>query len=552
MKGKKKFNGKGKPPRFNKNYKGGNRGEERANQNDSVPQRENDARLSSLNDFSWYNANPALIQASASIPFPYRPGMAMDLIKSTDSAARIANYHIPGIAVLEWTPSIGNSFTATDPASVAAKEIYAKVREKFSGSLDADPPDFIIYLLALDSIYSAVGAAKRIFRIISTYSPNNFYLPEKLLIALGIDDNDIQNWVTNKMSLYQYINEIIGMVQKFRCPAVMDIFNRHYWMNDNIYLDAPTANAQMYAFCQSRYFKYTLINTPAGVPAGGLSLVNIDMREPKSWYEGVRGLIDALAGSEDAYTISGYLMRAFEGEPIFGVDPVTLTDVFQPVYVEEVLSQIENSHTIDFGMRLDDFTISQDPSTNAVLCQVTAGADFGTGKYANEASAASIAGLSLNPVLSLRTDMPTAAEVTIASRLCAVTTVPQVDESGTRVSSVIWAGTEVPEIWRFYTNEHDLDDGITFRGRKVYSGSFYIRTTQDESDEWNAGVMPLVTCFNWHPICVLVQTVVNGDSWDFYPYVLGDLHNLTTLSQGDLTNLHRVCLFSEFNSFRIQ
>lgn len=363
-----------------------------------------DKRLSPLNDFSWYNNNPLLTEAASRIPFPYRPGM--DVVMSV--SGRNPQYKIPGVFRIKWLPSISQSSEATDPASIAAKEVYAKVREAFSGSIDADPPDFVIYFLALDSIFSYIATLKRIYRILTTYTPQNYEIPDRLLAALDVPTELAENLRKNKAQLWQYINELVGMTRKFRCPHVFDIFNRHYWMNDNVYMDAPTANSQMYVFTQSDYYVFGLLNTPDGVPAGGLITTPNPFSKTATvdtLFEYGVTMINALAGSDDAYTISGYLMRAYEGSDVFTVDEIQNDETFEPVYVPEVLAQIENATNISgFSVWVNTSNnISQDPKTNALICNPKVTPLSG------------VTGV-VSPSISIRSDMPTVEEVVEATR----------------------------------------------------------------------------------------------------------------------------------------
>lgn len=133
-----------------------------------------------------------------------------------------------------------------------------------------------------------------------------------------------------------------------------------------------------------------------------------------------KSLIDALAHSEDAYTISGYLARAYEGVPNFSVDILQQDEVFTPVYSEEVLTQIENSFTIySFGARLTDSTstnpglmssnsVTQDVPNNAILCNP---------QFAVAATSDTLTSGGVNSIMSLRQDNPTPELITIATRL---------------------------------------------------------------------------------------------------------------------------------------
>lgn len=515
-------------------------------------------RLSSLNDLSWYAHNPSLLQAAASLPFPYRPGMLIPTgkigpLSASNTQDITLSAGFPGVAALPWVPSIGVSRNVTDPASIAAKEIFAKVREKFSGSIEADPPDFVIYLLALDSAFSAIGALKRIYRVLTVYTPDNYLVPDALLYALGIPEGVIPVWKENRMQLFQYINELVGMTQKFACPDVMDLLRRHYWMNDNVYLDAPLPNAQMYVFRQEAFYKFTMLNDPQGVLAGGLSGVAMNYASPETAYQTVRDMINALASSDDAYIISGYLMRAFEGNPTFTVDGIGLDERFTPVYVEEVLAQIENSTGPGYGLSCAIQPITQDPKTNTLLhTPATALTSDLSATSITPAHFASEKKVLLNPWLSVRSLNPTVGEVTIATRMkCAVTDFFTETVSGEKMYAAhLVCGTECPGEWEVYFPI--LNQGSRIITREHYSSVVFMdHSNISKINPANLADLQGVgnfTQFDWMPISVVLN-IINANI--VRPTFIGDTHNLTTLTVDQLQNLHRVCIYSEFNAFSI-
>lgn len=98
------------------------------------------------NAIEWYSRYPQLLLGAGQIPYPYRPGMTLPLGKFYNNNTDVVNNTtIPGLLRIDWIPSVGQSDSPTSPISIVGKEVYAKVREKFSGSLDADAPDFVIY-----------------------------------------------------------------------------------------------------------------------------------------------------------------------------------------------------------------------------------------------------------------------------------------------------------------------------------------------------------------------------------------------------------------------
>lgn len=491
--------------------------------------------LKGLNDFSWYNRNPLLTQAAASLPFPYRPGMKLEPVMFDPTASIPATvttpYVIPGILRMQWLPTVGQSATATDPASIAAKEVFAKVRSVFSGSIEADPPDFIIYLLALDSIFSYIGSLKRIYRILDAYTGMNYQIPDALLYALGIDDPN--PWRADKAKLWQNINELIGMTRKFRCPAVFDIFNRHYWMNDNVYTDDASANSQLFVFHQAAYYKFGLSGDPK---VGSLSLVTPNFDSPDTAFTFGRSLIDALASGDDAYIISGYLTRAFEATPNFVVDELQSFEEFMPVYAPEVLSQIENSMTVDADPidLLASNAISQNPGTNAILCAPKI-ASTDVRLYTNR------------PMLSIRSDSPSVIDVVEASRLTAFVS----NEAGSGQQTIECA-TELPCRWQQVSYESETGIGrivtIDQLQHFTYSNSGALSVGNIQTFFKAASAL---SATDWSPRITYFTVDITNTSSQVINAVctLWDVHNVTQCTPEQLAQIHRVCLLSEFNSF---
>lgn len=496
-------------------------------------------RISGLNDLSWYSRYPEILAAAGMLPFPYKPGMSINFGTN-------ANYNIPGVCRLQWSPTLGNSAVATDPASIVAKEIYSKVRSKFSGSLDADAPDFVIYLMALDSIYSYIGNLKRLYRILNAYTPYNYALPDVLLQALGCGDATIQNLRQDKTKLWGIINELIRMTDKFQCPAIMPIFNRHYWLNDNVYTDADTIQSQLYVFRQLYYYKYAPLNTPDDVPAAGLTYDSTPFFTTEALtvdeiFQFGRSLIDTLSAWDESYTISGYLLRAYEGVPTFTVAILEQDEQFTPVYVPEVLTQIENARMLPYGdlVTAVNGNVTQDPKTNAIISAPTFTITPGAGLYQTVADVAA-----WKPMLSLRSNNPTVADIVIATRLlCTAKDIRKVGE--TAVYSVN-CGTEIL-----------LNIGLFKYGAdgKTVQAMYYRQDTILRYDDPTSEVPPAITAshditqYDWHPIGRTLYQVGDDVGASYFFALVGDTHNITDVSTDALANLHKVCVYSEFNAF---
>lgn len=538
----------------------GNYNSRARNERDTRTRNESTFKGDARNDVSWYNRNPNLLLAAGSFPYPNRPGMVVNYgtYKPTATSGVVTNTFegaIPGAMVLDWIPNLGRSQVATDPASVLGKEIYARVRQVYAGALEADAPDFVMYVMAMDSIFSYIAWLKRVYRCINAWSPENYFTPDGVLTAFGFTPAEIVNLRTEKTELWQDINDLVLQSHKFTVPSSMDVFNRHYWMSDNIYTDAQSLNAQFYIFNLQAVYKYQELNMQSGDPAAGLAMTLLPTAKSRSsslhakdLYQFGVALINALVAWDDAYTINGYLRRAFEGDSQFIVSEIASTEILTPVYEPEVLMQIENSRAIPRGDLITDFSgfnVSQDVLTNAVISNP---------KYTIQISSDSTnifthQMYNLKPTLSVRSDTPTVADSVVASRLQSSV---EASVSGGSAVVTVDAGTEVPVKWK---------TSIMVLPTHTYEYKVYHQTPcftldiskpgADFQSQLNALVDMFTTaCFDWAPFSFVTYETVNGTTGVWWGQrIMCDIHNITTISKSDLENLHRVCIYSEFNSF---
>lgn len=473
--------------------------------------------------------------------------------------------------VLDWVPSVGFAGTANDPINISAKEIYAKVRKAYSSSLDADGPDMIIYMLALDSVFTYIAALKRIYRLLNAYRPDNYDMPDALLISMGLTKNEIATLRLNKTQMWQLINELVLQSRKFTCPEVMDLFNRHYWMSDRVFTDAPSWNSQFYLFNLAGVLAYTSDADPSAQEIPGCEMLHTPWADPKrttnvspkSLYDFGVDLINRLVLWDDAYTINGYFMRAFEGQRGFIVDQIEADPVFEAAYSEEVLTQIENSMTVAGGIQwmLGDvvatntnLNVWQVPETNLVASSpqiaITSTNDK-LGVFQRELVS------NTKPYINLRSEMPTAIENTIATRLKCES---EVFAGSDIITSTMDCATEIALCWRLIPTTTlvgsltTVNYGMWVPQKPIWA----INLTPNAELIGVYSKLFFTEAFDWHPTINIVYTNAPGSDWKqlppgtyLLPFILGDIHNETIISKEDLENLHRVCCYSEFNSFGI-
>lgn len=504
------------------------------------------SRNGPMNDISWYSRYPSLLSAAGSFPFPYRPGMKLPVGNHTVTGIP-DDYQIPGILALSWVPAFGWSEESTDPASVVGKEIYSRVRAAFSGTLRADAPDYVMYLGAMDSVFAYIAWLRRLYRVLNAWTPDNRLLPDALLTAMHLNNLDIEQLRLERVQLWQYINELTLQSRKFKCPAIMDIFNRHFWMSDNVYTDAASINSQMYMFVPDALYKFAMLpladgsgNTGPGLELSALpvwKLRSTPITAAELYQYGV-GLLQALVDWDEALVISGYLERAYQGVPSFTVAETPLFEPFNPVFEPEVLSQIENSRTAPitynpyqgFSYLLigTAFRVTQNPLTNAIVYKPSISVTFDQMPVLNT-------GNGMSPTLSIRNDAPTVADNVIASRLQMTWDVTKAAESNT---INFYVGTEIPVRWAYYGVPATLTTYPVngWDSADIIQTEILIDSVLDTATRSVMDALLLLPSFDWHPLVWVTTTSsapVGAGTW-----CAGDVHNTTVITVEQLRNLH--------------
>lgn len=535
--------------KFGKNGKRKDRGVVRNNvRNDefsnsrAVPAGTHD-KMSAMNDFGWYNSIPQLLNSAASIPYANVPGQNIDLgtryqinvgigsnpLTVQENVGNTIRY--PGLLSMDWLPSVGYSDSNTSPVSLAAKEIYSKIRAAYSGTIPEDAPDLIMYMMAMDSVFSYLSYLKKLYRALGSYSPFNKRMPQLVLESMGVTETEAAALRADKANLLFAINNLIAMSRKLTVPDVMSVLARHYWMSSNIYADANSTKCQFYSFNLTHVYKFD----ETGEKGGALRCVSMPTDHTvNGYYTFGSDLIEAIAGSLDGYTINGHLMRAYEGTKRFEVDDLSANEYLDIVYVPEVLQQIHNMQILGNKITNSNWDITQEPTTNAVLHSPVSEV-----KPADGQGMVNIPGPKSLVLLDSMSVTPTVEDTTIATRLTyAAVAAPAV--TGNSVTTKVDCGTEAVWSSTLYLYDESVDkvQQYTLYSTYLARGSL--------TDNQYAGLM-LMSNFDWAPLCIVFEPQQGGHYPAFFG---GDITNPTTITPEALRNIHRACLLSEFGSFQ--
>lgn len=480
-----------------------------------------------MNDASWYAENEFLLKDAASLAFSNALGTPYNLEGKSNLSTKIWT---PGVMSITVAPAVGISKGAESPVNVAARNIYSYVRHANSGHSNYDSPDLMLYLLAMDQVYSFYAWCVRAYGVLRVYNQKNRYMAKVLISAMGFNYDDI---LANLADFRYFINSYAVKAGSLCVPNTMSYFTRHAWMYTNVYQDSPSAKSQLYVFAPYDFLHYEPVSSGTGgslvvTEASGISYAGLTNMS----FSDVRTLGNALIGpvitSEDMNIMSGDILKAFGDGGVLKVNSVPEDYVVLPVYNEEVLSQIENITIVGNPDDATEFNILQDTKGSILF---------------NPRFATSTEALLMDKLFNMHKDDVQPADVMVASRLVPIA-IEQQDVAGVPVTPLHTCGTEL--VTRCTMYKFDSEAG-SVRTTTLY-GQYNLPTdgTLSTVQNYQTALQSIVQWvnFDWAPM----QSIIWGPA-DLKTFVglLGDEDNYTVINADDLFKLHETALLSEFN-----
>lgn len=505
--------------RRNNNRRGNNRGSKETSKDTTTPYQEDTP--SQVNDVSWYSANPALLEGSANFSWFNPLGAKWTLDVPTEDISRVVmnDQRAPGLMTISLLPGPGVSQDATSPINIASRAIYSWVRHANSGHSNFEHADMMMYLLAMDDIYSYYSMLVRIYGLANTYSPLNRYYPKMVIEALGVNFDDL---IQNLAQFRYYINSFGAKIGSFAVPGDMSYFKRHQWMYSGIYMDSASPKGQSYAFVPAGFRKYVETQGP-----GKLAFDYWNSNKKRTVQELINygnELMNAVVLSEDCNVISGDIIKAFGVDNLFKIGVLDSSYTVQPLYALEVLSQIQNATVFNAailgsGLNVD---ITQDPTTGNIIY---------TPLYTTKPSAPYFG----NRLVNMYKDAITPADTMIATRLTAI---PTEGKSGSYTFNSL--GSEIAVDARVWMMDNSGN---------TYSKQFCMvnfASTQSNLDNM-CEVITEINAFDYHPLVIVKFGIQAGADKLESALRLFQLNNYTVLNDKDLTKMHETALLSMFH-----
>lgn len=310
----------------------------------------------SYNDVKWYVPNEELLKSAATISFENAAG---------DSQG-VGTARVPGILVADMAITYGVSKDSTSPLNVCARESYSRLMTGLTSYGPFEANDYMMYLLAMDSVYCMFNAIKRVYGVYRHFEYKNRYTPQAIIAAMGIDYTSIGD---NLSDIWFSLNYWSNQISKFAVPQIMSIFIRHSWLSSNIYKDGTNDKSQMYVFNPEVVYRYDASqDDPKGkltaIESGFSSIrINSGLTTWATLKSTMNSLLESINQQQDFDVISAYVLKKYENNLFtLGTTPADYEVI--PTYDETVLLQFHNMTNYGFA-DITGFTITQELSSNA-------------------------------------------------------------------------------------------------------------------------------------------------------------------------------------------
>ena len=479
----------------------------------------------SQNDPMWYAPSEEIGKAMASIPFNRFPGMPIDLVGGDAAYADLSGKSIPGTLALDYCISVGSNITATSAINIAARQLYTFVRHANSGHSNYESSDLIMYLLAMDEVYTAWLEAKRIYEVAGSFSYSNRNIPDTILAALKANGDDIRK---NYASFRGRLNLLAKQISSMAVPNIYTAMSRHAILASLVLTDSTDKKAQFYVATRAYGHKFDATASTGGK----LTTYQVaDNRTADQIITEIQEMLDKILPDEDMNIISGDILKAFGNDNLYVLREIPEEAACTPVFDEGILMQFKNALTCQAIMQNLDIE-QQNNLVTTNLYKVTA---------------SSIAGqLAVGPKIFVARGANADWKEILESTRFMTGAVRAPNEKDMYLQAF---GTEVCLNFRihyiFYGGPKPVSKKITFES---YEGDYFISGDEDWTEMTSLENIAQYTKFKYAPIVYFYSysneqpnAIVNQ-----FKGFIGELDNFTVIDGPTRAKLHDVAVMGEF------
>lgn len=292
-----------------------------------------------MNDVSWYNRNPELLQGSARIPFGSVLGDALPYPSQPSVAGimRISYHQTIGGQTNEVDETYSN-----DGINKSKDAKYSFVVHANSRNQSYSASDLMLSQTMGASLIAMAGLGIRVYGLMQEFRTFSKYAPNAYVAACGFDYSDLQSTYS---TMWWDINQRIAQMKQVWVADDFPLTERWLWMNQSLYTDSQSTLPQIYCFTPESYFVYSDFKSTTGTMLTRKTYPYDAETNTMKWSEYLQcwdEALDSIISSADRGTMYGDILKAYGEGRLYALSPIPIDYKTAILYQPEVLTQIEN------------------------------------------------------------------------------------------------------------------------------------------------------------------------------------------------------------------
>lgn len=310
------------------------------------------------NDIAWWNRVDYLYSNATKLGFSLNRGETVQLADT--------NYSIPAVMTYDFIPTIGQAKDIRDFVNKYLNKLFTQLESKTSGTTKQfQCGELGLTYCALSSLSALFAMTQRAIACVNVHSSLNYYWPQALVQACGINVRNFQTEVVENVPNYVVrYNELVDTFNTLYVPNFITSFNRHFSLAYNVYTEDNTDLTEVFLFRPKYVYRWNDVEStcePVEVPLDGNTTID-------DWLDLIEDILLKFSTSDIFKTINSYMVRAMPQNTFVRLDYID--EQRKPsVWVDPVLNIQVHNMTIIPDVLVESFQISVDALKNSLVCR---------------------------------------------------------------------------------------------------------------------------------------------------------------------------------------
>lgn len=500
-------------------------------------------KLAGGNDPIWYKKNEQLVKDSCNIPFsvPLGTPNINTILTQREGATvteTVSKYGVPGVMTLHFTPVLPRTKSGLDTVQLCANSIYSWVRHANSGHTNYESSDLFMYLYSMDSLVTYYGHLCQVYNLLTYYKGSTKYNGPQILRMIGYDVEDLSIHIND---LRKTINVMGVALSSLYFPKNMPLYARHLWLTTNMFKDNDIDRAQVYLFVPDGI--YTIESSSAGTALNYKPLFISGMVKYQDIVNNFNQMYQPIITDTEFSTISGDIRKVYGESELFYISEIDADYHMEPIYSEEVLTQINASILCGSTFNAEDLKITQ---VNNTIKQGSTGLRTVQQHISAQFAVSPFRGAYVN----FQKDNPSVDDVMVATRLISIyhpDVTTETQDAQLRIIDV--CGTEILTVAKILVTFVDAETGAIKFSDIQYSDGMVVNFAKSPLEAALTDAM-YINSFDWAPrftFGTVAGTTFTTQKNVESIYSSFDFANYALIPDETLSSMHEVAALSLFN-----